>query len=234
MASATFEQDGGWRRWARWAIPVLLLAAAAWLAWTFAHQVDGVRREAPSISTLIPVQEPPPPPPPTVKPPPEPKPLDEPVAQPAPQQPQPAPQAPSPAQPTAGQNAVTENAPAQSGSDAFNIGAGSGAGGRGSGTAGGGGFAETAAMYGQYAKAQITRAVRSSAMLRGKQLRAVILVWFDASGHVVRVELAQGSGVSDYDAEIKRVVAALALRAPGQGILAQMPIHFSIDERLPL
>jgi protein TonB len=232
MATATFDEDGGWRRWGRHAIPAVLLLLAAWLIWTFAQQVNGVRREAPSISTIIPVEEPPPPPPPpTVKPPPEP--VEQTIPQPTPQQPQPTPQTPSPAQPTVGQNAVTENAPAQSGSDAFNIGAGNGLGNRGSGPAGGG-FAESPQMYGQYAKGQINRAVRSSPLLNGKELRALILVWFDPSGRISRVELAQSAGVAAYDKEIKRVVAALALRAPGPSVLAQMPIHFSIDERSPL
>jgi periplasmic protein TonB len=228
MASATFDEDGGWKRWGRYAIPALALLAAAWLIWTFAHQVNGVRREAPSISTLIPVEEPPPPPPPAVKPPPEP--VEQTIPQPTPQQPQPTPRTPSPAQPTVGQNAVTENGPAQSGSDAFNIGAGNGSGGRGSGAAGGG-FAESAAMYGQYAKGEINRAVRSSPLLKGKSLHALILVWFDGSGRITRVERAQSAGVAAYDTEIRRVVAALALRAPGQGVLAEMPIHFAIDER---
>jgi TonB family protein len=232
MASATFDGEGGWRRWGRYAVPTALLLLAAWLVWSFAHQETGVRREAPAISTLIPVDEPPPPPPPKTPPPPQPRPDEVPTPQPTPQAPTPTPQSPSPAQPTVGQNAVTENGPPQAGSDAFNIGAGDGSGGRGAGS--GGGF-ETAGLYGQYVRAAMTREVRASPLLKDKALRAEVLVWFDAQGRVTRAEIAKGSGAGAYDAEIRRVLLALGgLRPPAVGALAQMPIRFTIDERRPL
>lgn len=230
MASATYDPDGGWGRWARLAIPAVILALVGWAVWIFAHQEAGVTREEARVSTLIPVQEPPPPPPPQVKPP-EPKPVETPVPQPTPQPPQPQPQAqPQPSQPTTGQNAVTENGPAQAGSDAFNIGAGSGGGGRGQG--GAGGFVETAGIYGQYARGPMTQAIHADELLRGKSFAAEARLWFDAAGRITRVEVTRGSGTAAYDAEIRRVLLALrGLRAPSSTALGQMPIRFSIDER---
>jgi outer membrane biosynthesis protein TonB len=229
MPTASLNAEGAWRRRAGYAVPAVLLAAAAWGVWTLAHLESGVRREAPLISTLIPVEEPPPPPPPKVRPP-EPKPLEQTLPQPTPQPAQPTPQTPAPAQPTAGQNAVTENGPAQAGSDAFGLAAGNGSGGRGSGS--GGGAFENAGMYGQYVKVAMTRAVRANAVLRGKAFRAEVRVWFDAQGKVTRVEFTRGSGVGAYDAEIRQALLALGgLRPPAAGALAQMPIAFAIDER---
>jgi protein TonB len=227
MADAAFHGDEP-RRWRRYVVPALLALAAAWLIWTFAHQEGGVRREAPEVSTIIPVEETPPPPPPKVPPPPQPTPVEQtlptPTAQPTPQPP-----TPSPAQPTPGQSAVSENAPAQAGSDAFNIGAGPGGGMRGAGFIGG----ETAGAYGQYVRGRILEAFRSDGQLRGKQFRAEVSVWLDGSGRVTRVEVAKGSGVAAYDAELKRVLATLdGFRAPVAGVL--MPIHFTMDERTPL
>jgi periplasmic protein TonB len=226
----TYDPDGGWRRWARLAIPAVILALVGWAVWIFAHQEAGVTREQARISTLIPVQEPPPPPPPQVKPP-EPKPVETPVPQPTPQQPQPQPQPSQPSpQPTQGQNAVTENGPAQAGSDAFNIGAGSGGGGRGQG--GAGGFVETAGIYGQYVRGPMTQAIHADAFLRGKSYTAEARVWFDAQGRITKVEFVHSTGMAAYDAAIQRTLLALkGLRAPSSTALGQMPVRFSIDER---
>jgi len=231
MTDAAFHGDEP-RRWRRYVVLAVLVFAAAWLIWTFAHQEGGIRREAPEVSTLIPVQETPPPPPPKVPPPPEPKPVPQEIPQPTPATVQP--RTAAPAQPTLGQNAVTQNAPAQAGSDAYNIGAGNGQGMRGGGAAGGG-LAETAGTYGLYAKSRIVQAVRGDHDLRDKELRAEVRVWFDAGGRIARVEVARGTGVAAYDAALRRLLIDLSgFRAPSPGVLAQMPIRFTIDERRPL
>lgn len=237
MSQAVFIDRGEpqLQRWGRYAVAAALLLLAVWAIWSLAHMEAGVKRQAPSISTLIPLEPPPPPPPPPVKPP-EPKPTPQEVPQPTPPTPQPpapTPQPQAPAQPTAGQNAITENAPAQAGSDAFNIGAGNGLGGRGSGTAGGGGgVGETAAMYGQYVRARIHQAVRNDNALRGKEFSTQVRVWFDAAGQVTRVEVDRRTA---FDAQIKRLLTSMGgFRAPSAAVLAEMPIHFSIDERRPL
>jgi outer membrane biosynthesis protein TonB len=226
-------EDAGepWRKALRIGAPIALLIIVAVVIWMFALQETGVRRPAPEISTLIPIEQPPPPPPTRTPPPPEPKPPEQ-LTPPTPAPPTPQPPTPAPAQPTVGQNAVTQNAPAQAGSDAFNIGAGSGQGARGFGGVGGG---ETAGMYGQYAKDRIRDAIRADPVLKAKDLRTEVLVWFEPTGQVRQVELTKGgTGVGAYDAEVKKVVGRLGLRAPPQDALARMPIHFTIDERRPL
>lgn len=140
----------------------LALAALAALIWHFAGDTAGVKRaSAPQVTTVIPL--PPPPPPPPKKPPPEKvkdevkTPVERPTIVPKPSE------APKPSDDQPKQ--MTMNAPAQAGTDSFNIGAGDGSGMVGSG--GGGKFGN--ASYAQYmvtccsARSSRTRACRKPA-----------------------------------------------------------------------
>jgi TonB family protein len=125
---------------------------------------------------------------------------------------------------------MTEDAPAQDGTDAFSIGAGAGNG--MTGGAGPGGFRETAGAYGEYARSIILAAVKASRLLHDKDFIAGVRVWFSAQGEIAKVEVIKSSGTETYDSEIQRVLAALqGFRPPSPGVLAQMPIQFNIDER---
>jgi protein TonB len=215
------------RRALRIVIPLGVLALLAGIVWTLSRQETGVRREAPAISTLIPVQEPPPPPPPKTPPPPEPKPVDTPVPQPSPQPPSPAPapSTPSPAQPTAGQNAVTENGPPQAGSDAFGLAAGLGTGMKGGGTAGGGAGGVNLAGYAAYLKVEVARLLREQSGLAS--LRADFQLWIDPDGRVTQVQAIQGGG-PDFEL-VRKGLVGKRLRGPPQG--APMPVKLSLDVR---
>ncbi|MEI9993002.1 MAG: TonB C-terminal domain-containing protein [Rhizomicrobium sp.] len=215
------DNDGG-GRFLRYAGPVAVLVVLVLaIAW-FASQQAGVIRQASTISTILPVEQPPPPPPPP-KPIEPPKPVPEQIVQPTNTPPPPAPAAPQ-------NNAITENAPAQAGpADAFNIGAGSGGGMRGAGLAG---FAETPASYGQYARGRIMAAVKGSDVLHDKDFIAVVRLWFNARGTIAKIEITRPTGVDTYDAEIAHVLDGLSgFTPPSPEVVAQMPIQFTIDER---
>jgi periplasmic protein TonB len=217
------EDEKQARSWLRYGAPVLILLVLGLAVLWFSRQQTAVERQANIVSTLMPVTLPPPPPPPP-KPIEQPKPVEQQVVQPTNTPPPPTP-APTPSV----NNAVTENAPAQEGSDAFNIGAGSGNGMTGSG---GGGIAMNAAQYGQYARGAILAAVRKDDVLKGKDFVANVRVWFDAQGAVSRVTIAKTTGTQSYDSELTKILSVLSgFPAPPQTVIAQMPIQFTIDER---
>nr|WP_236097226.1 putative porin [Pseudomonas aeruginosa] len=117
-------------RYLKWGLGALLLAGLAWLVWEWANDMSGVRREAPKVPAIIPL--PPPPPPPPEKPPEPEQPVEEekivePEPQPELEEVKPQEEAPpSPADDLA--DPMQMDGDAQSGSDAFNIGAGKGGG----------------------------------------------------------------------------------------------------------
>lgn len=224
---ATWSDSNGSVRLPRWLLPALFVLGLIAAIWFFALQQTGIQRQQEMVSTLIPVDQPPPPPPPK-EPPPPPKEVVQQITPPTPQQ---AVQQPNP-QATPQQNAVTENAEAQEGGDAFNIGAGSG-----NGMTGGGpqGFLETAGTYGEYVRGLIARAVRTNPTLHDKEFTAGIKLWFDANGAIARVELTKSTGTELYDSELGKLLNALSgVRPPSPTVLAQMPIRFTIDERRSL
>lgn len=214
------DQDGG--KLGRFAGPLIVLLLLAAGVWWFSRQHTAVERHANTVSTLLPVtMPPPPPPPPKVEPP---KPVEQQVVQPTNTPPPPAP-APVPS----ANNAVTENAPAQDGTDAFGLAAGNGNGMKGSG---GAGIAMTAAQYGQYARSKIIAAVRQSDVLHNKDFIANVRLWFNAQGAIARVTLSKPTGTALYDEELTRILAGLSgFPQPSEGVIAQMPIQFTIDER---
>jgi TonB family protein len=185
------------------------LAIAVWLAATYHTTV--LKKEAP-VSMLMPVQAPPPPPPPPkeLQPQATTTPLDQPIT--------PQPQA-------AKDNAITENAEAQIGGDAYGIGSGSGEGTHGSGVAG----MFDRGPYASYMAQVIRSAASRNAILKGKIFHVGIRLWLSPAGKVTRAELTSSTGSDEFDRELKSVLASLSFdQAPPQSILDSLPIEMAV------
>ncbi|KKI38290.1 energy transducer TonB [Burkholderia vietnamiensis] len=182
----------------------LALAALAALIWHFAGDTAGVKRaSAPQVTTVIPL--PPPPPPPPKKPPPEKvkdevkTPVERPTIAPKPSE------APKPSDDQPKQ--MTMNAPAQAGTDSFNIGAGDGSGMVGSG---GGKFGN--ASYAQYMVYVLQRAIEQDKGVQeagGARFAGSLNLWMDASGRITKVTIAQSTGDAKIDAAVLAAVESL-------------------------
>jgi periplasmic protein TonB len=188
---------------------LIAVAVIFWLAATYHTTV--IKKEAP-VSMLMPVQAPPPPPPPK-----EIKPQETetaPVEQPL----TPTPQA-------AHDNALTQNAEAQIGGDAYGIGSGSGEGMRGAGVAG---MAERG-PYAAYMAQVIRSAANRNAILRGKMFKVAIKLWLTPAGKVTRAELTSSTGSDELDRELKSVLAGPPFdQAPPQSILDSLPVEMAV------
>nr|WP_249207980.1 energy transducer TonB [Burkholderia vietnamiensis] len=181
----------------------LALAALAALIWHFAGDTAGVKRaSAPQVTTVIPL----PPPPPPKKPPPEKvkdevkTPVERPTIAPKPSE------APKPSDDQPKQ--MTMNAPAQAGTDSFNIGAGDGSGMVGSG--GGGKFGN--ASYAQYMVYVLQRAIEQDKGVQeagGARFAGSLNLWMDASGRITKVTIAQSTGDAKIDAAVLAAVESL-------------------------
>ncbi|RQS69267.1 energy transducer TonB [Burkholderia sp. Bp8963] len=197
--------DKGPARYVKPVVIALVLASIAALIWHFASDTTGVKRaSAPQVTTVIPL--PPPPPPPKQKPPPEKvkeevkTPVDKPTVAPKPSE---APK-PSDNQP----KQMTMNAPAQAGTDSFNIGAGDGSGMVGSG--GGGRFGN--ASYAQYMVYVLQRAIEQDKGVQdagGARFAGSLNLWMDPSGHITKVAIAQSTGDAKIDAAVIAAVESL-------------------------
>ncbi|KVQ63370.1 energy transducer TonB [Burkholderia territorii] len=197
--------DKGPSRYVKPVAIALVLAALAALIWHFAGDTAGVKRaSAPQVTTVIPL--PPPPPPPPKKPPPEKvkeevkTPVERPTIAPKPSE---APK-PSDNQP----KQMTMNAPAQAGTDSFNIGAGDGSGMVGSG--GGGKFGN--ASYAQYMVYVLQRAIEQDKGVQeagGARFAGSLNLWMDASGRITKVTIAQSTGDAKIDAAVVAAVESL-------------------------
>jgi periplasmic protein TonB len=194
----------GWRRFVKPVVLTLIGIGVVTLVWRFASDTAGVKRaEAPQVTTVIPL--PPPPPPPKVKPPPE--------KQPDVQTPTPKPTvAPKPAEaPKPSDNQpkqMTMNAPAQAGTDSFNIGAGDGGGMVGSG--GGGSFGN--ASYGQYISYALQQAIERDKNVQeagGSRFSGTLNLWMEPNGHITKVTVAQSTGDTRLDAAVIQAVLAM-------------------------
>ncbi|GBH22992.1 energy transducer TonB family protein [Burkholderia vietnamiensis] len=182
----------------------LALAALAALIWHFAGDTAGVKRaSAPQVTTVIPL--PPPPPPPPKKPPPEKvkdevkTPVERPTIAPKP------PEAPKPSDDQPKQ--MTMNAPAQAGTDSFNIGAGDG-----SGRVGSGGGKFGTASYAQYMVYVLQRAIEQDKGVQeagGARFAGSLNLWMDASGRITKVTIAQSTGDAKIDAAVLAAVESL-------------------------
>lgn len=191
------------------------LLTALWFAANY-HSTT-IKKEAP-VSLLLPVEAPPPPPPP-------PKPVEKEVDT------TPLNQPVTPTQTVTKDNAITENADAQAGGDAFNIGSGSGEGLRGSGVAG----ALSRGPYANYLAGVIKRAVHDSD-LTNKAFRMAVAVWLSPAGKIIRIEIRQGTGSAGDDKTLQALLLSLPAldQPPPQSILDSLPINMTIDLRKSL
>lgn len=194
------------RRMPRWlvrGVGVLAVAALGWLVWQWASDQSGVRREAPKVSTIVPL---PPPPPPPEKPP-EPEKVEDKVAEEEPKPMEPVkPKIEAPPKPADPAQAMTMDAAGEAGGDAFNIGAGSGG-----GMAGSGGGSAGTATYGQYLAYALQQVLQNDERTRRLVFRLALNIWLDPSGRLTRVDLVESSGSPQTDAAV-----LAALRAAGR------------------
>jgi TonB family protein len=216
-------------RFVKWGAGVLFAGVAAWFLWQWANDMSGVRREAPKVPTIIPL--PPPPPPPPEKPP-EPEPpveekMVEPEPTPEPEEVKPEEEAPpSPADDLA--NPMQMDGDAQSGNDAFNIGAG-----KGGGMAGAGGGRVGNGTYGQFLAFTFQRLLRENPDLRNLAFVLQADVWLSSVGEITRVELVKSSGNPEVDTQVLaalRNAPHLSERPPASMTL---PVRLSLQGRRP-
>ncbi|GLU35585.1 TonB family protein [Trinickia caryophylli] len=194
-------------RWIKRAALLAVLIAVAWLMRHFAGDQAGVKRaQAPMVTTVIPLPPPPPPPPPQQKPPEKVEqqtkaPVERPTEVPKPAQ------SPKPADNTPRQ--LTMNAPAQAGTDGFNIGAGDGTGMAGSGGAGAFGNA----TYRQYMAYLLQQAVERDKRVQqaggGSRFDVNLNVWMEPSGRIVKVAIARSTGDTALDDAIASAIQAI-------------------------
>lgn len=218
-----FDQEPK-RPWLAYGAGVLILLLIALGIWRLAtSQAVSIKKEEP-ISQLMSVVPPPPTPPP-------PKPQEvvketppTPVPQ---QQPQEQPKAQAPAN-----NAITENAPAQSGGDAFNIGAGNGEG----MTGGGGAGLFNPGLFNAYFSSLVKVAVQKDDALKNKTFRIAVNVWLSPEGKITKADLRSSTGSEAYDQALTALLLHLPQldQPPPRQILARLPVELTIDLRKSL
>lgn len=212
-------------RYAKWGAGLLIGALAAWFLWQWANDMSGIRREAPKVPTIIPL--PPPPPPPPEKPPEPETPVEEKVVEPEPEEVKPEEEAPpSPADDLA--NPMQMDGDAQSGNDAFNIGAG-----KGGGMAGTGGGRLGTGTYSQFLAFTFQRLLRENPELRNLAFSLQADVWLSGVGEITRVELIKSSGNPEIDTQVLaalRGAPALSERPPAS---ITLPVRLSLQGRRP-
>lgn len=213
----------------KWAAGLVLGAVAAWLLWQWANDMSGVRREAPKVPTIIPLPPPPPPPPEKPK---EPEPqveekVVEPEPTPEPEEVKPEEEAPpSPVDDLA--NPMQMDGDAQSGNDAFNIGAG-----KGGGMAGASGGRLGNGTYSQFLAFTFQRLLRENPDLRSLAFSLQADVWLSAVGEITRVELVKSSGNRQVDEQVisaLRTAPHLSERPPAS---LTLPVRLSLQGRRP-
>lgn len=212
---------------------VLVIAGLAALVRHFANDTEGVRRvTAPQVTTVIPLPPPPPPPPPKQKPPPEK--VNEEVKTPV-DRPTVAPKAAETPKPSDNQpKQMTMNAPAQAGTDSFNIGAGDGSGMVGSGGGGGGRFGN--ASYSQYMVYVLQRAIEQDKGVQdagGAQFAGNLNLWMDATGHITKVTIAQSTGDPRIDAAVVAAVESLGKVDEAPPPATAYPVLVKLQGRKP-
>ncbi|PKA72636.1 outer membrane transport energization protein TonB [Pseudomonas baetica] len=214
-------------RFVKWGAGLLLGAIAAWFLWQWANDMSGVRREAPKVPTIIPL----PPPPPPEKPPEPETPVEEKVVEPEPtpepEEVKPEEEAPpSPADDLA--NPMQMDGDAQSGNDAFNIGAG-----KGGGMAGAGGGRLGNGTYSQFLAFTFQKLLRENPELRNLAFTLQADVWLSSVGEITRVELIKSSGNPQIDTQVLaalRNAPHLSERPPASMTL---PVRLSLQGRRP-
>lgn len=218
------------RRYLAWALAAVLLGGLAWLLWQWSQDMSGVRREAPKVPAIIPLPPPPPPPPVQEKPPEPEQPPEKPLEQeptPEPEEVKPQDEAPpSPADDLA--EPIQMDGDAQSGNDAFNIGAG-----KGGGMAGSGGGRVGNASYSQYLAYAFQRLLKDNSELRNLAFQLQADIWIGPAGDITRVELRRSSGDAELDAKVLdavRQAGRLDERPPAS---LTLPVHVSLQGRRP-
>ncbi|MHB2139205.1 energy transducer TonB family protein [Pseudomonas monsensis] len=217
------------RRYVKWGAGLLIGAVAAWFLWQWANDMSGIRREAPKVPMIIPL--PPPPPPPPEKPPEPETPVEEKIVEPEPtpepQEVKPEEEAPpSPADDLA--NPMQMDGDAQSGNDAFNIGAG-----KGGGMAGAGGGRLGTGTYSQFLAFTFQRLLRENPDLHNLAFSLQADVWLSGVGEITRVELIKSSGNPEIDTQVLaalRNAPHLSERPPASMTL---PVRLSLQGRRP-
>ncbi|RKP57930.1 energy transducer TonB [Pararobbsia silviterrae] len=220
----------GTRRWVKPAVAVVALVGLAALVWHFANDKAGVKRsEAPQVTTVIPLP-PPPQPPREQKPPPE----KQPDVQTPTQKPTVAPKPADAPKPSDNQpKSMTENAPAQAGTDNFGIGAGDGSGMAGSG--GGGAFGN--ATYSQYLSYTLQQAVEHDKRVQdaggGSRFSVGLNLWLDTSGHITKVALGQSTGDPKLDAAVIDAIQTMGRLDEAPPPAWQYPVRLNLQGRQP-
>ncbi|NWB50367.1 energy transducer TonB family protein [Pseudomonas gingeri] len=212
----------------KWGAGLLLGAVAAWFLWQWAHDMSGVRREAPKVPMLIPL--PPPPPPPEPEKPKEPEtPVEEKIPEPTPEPEQVKPQEEAPPSPANDlENPMQIDGDAQSGGDAFNIGAG-----KGGGMTGAGGGRLGNGTYSQFLAYSFQRLLKEDPQLRNLAFSLQTDIWMSAAGEITRVELVKSSGDPKLDAQVLaalRAVPRLSERPPAS---ITLPVRIALQGRRP-
>ncbi|BBP77188.1 energy transducer TonB [Pseudomonas gingeri NCPPB 3146 = LMG 5327] len=217
-------------RLVKWGAGLLLGAAAAWFLWQWAHDMSGVRREAPKVPMIIPLPPPPPPPPPEPEKPKEPEtPVEEKVPEPTPEPEEVKPQEeapPSPADDLA--NPMQIDGDAQAGGDAFNIGAG-----KGGGMAGAGGGRLGNGTYSQFLAYTFQRVLKENPELRNLAFSLQTDVWLSAAGDITRVELVKSSGDPRLDTQVLAALRAAPRLNERPPASMTLPVRISLQGRRP-
>jgi protein TonB len=224
------EDPKGWRRFVKPVVVGLIGLGVIALVWHFATDTAGVKRmEAPQVTTVIPLPPPPPPPPPKVKPPPE----KVPEVQTPTLKPTVTPKAET-LKPTDNQpKQMTENAPAQAGTDNFGIGAGDG-----TGMAGGnGGGAFGNATYQQYLQATLQQTVERDKKVQdsggGARFAVGISVWLDPTGHITKVVIGHTTGDPKLDQAVIDALQTLGRLDEPPPPAWQYPVRLNLQGRQP-
>jgi hypothetical protein len=142
------------------------------------------------------------------------------------------PQPIAPQEMTPKDNAITQNAEAQIGGDAYGIGSGSGEGMRGGGVAG----MLSRGPYANYMAQAIRQAVEKNGVLRNKAFKIAVSLWLSPTGKISRAELRSSTGSSDFDHELQSLLTQMPSfdQAPPQSILDTQPVNMTIDLRKSL
>ncbi len=217
-----FDQDRK-RSWIGYGVGVLALIVIGLGLWRLAndHAIT-IKKEEP-VSQLMAVAPPPPTPPP-------PKPQEvvkEIVPVPTTQPQQQQPKAPAPAN-----NAITENAAPQAGTDDFAIGAGNGEG----MTGGGGAGLFNPGLFNAYIAGVVRSAVQKDDVLKNKSFRVAVSVWLSPTGKITKATLRASTGSDAYDQALIAMLLAMPTleQPPPPQILARLPVEMTIDLRKSL
>jgi TonB family protein len=192
------------RKYAPYAVAVVVLAGAAILLWNMAHDHTALTRPTQVMPIVALTAPPPPPPPPPPKtPPPEPQKVE--METPQPQQND---------QPKAPPQQLTINGPPQAGGDSFGLSAGNGQGsviGGGSGPGGGGdgGFAELA--YTRYLTGYIQQAVQQDDRVTRSVFQLDVQLWVDRGGRITTASVVKSSGDGKLDHQVIAVLQNMRL-----------------------